>query len=489
MAHDHSPSDVALIPDAREQKKDLHRAAWACSLGSALEYYDFALYTLASALIFGPLFFPEQSRAMSLIASFGTYFLGFAVRPLGGVLFGMLGDRVGRKFVLTSTVLLMGISSTLIGALPTFHQIGYLAPVLLVVLRLLQGLGAGAEQAGAAVMMTEYAPEGRRGFYAALPFLGIQLGTILAALVYFLVVSGNDNVIASGLWRVPFFSSVVIVALALYMRMSLQESPTFVRLKALKRVCDNPLKSAMEHSRPTLLLGIGLRLGENGGSSIYQALAVSYIVGVVGLQGPVGVLTLICAACLGAMTVPIAGKLSDRFGRVVVYRAFAVLQLALAFPVWWVLSLGHVVASIIAISIALGIGTWGMFGTQAALMPELFGSRHRYMGVSIAREVSAVIAGGIAPMIGAGIIALVVASHDGDASAGINAWLPIACYLSLLTLITLYTTFKTPETLNRDLDEARDAWEMARAGKVMSGDISGVHVGSVITARHSIRAR
>jgi MHS family metabolite:H+ symporter-like MFS transporter len=461
MAHDHSPSDVALIPDAREQKKDLHRAAWACSLGSALEYYDFALYTLASALIFGPLFFPEQTRAMSLIASFGTYFLGFAVRPLGGVLFGMLGDRVGRKFVLTSTVLLMGISSTLIGALPTFHQIGYLAPVLLVVLRLLQGLGAGAEQAGAAVMMTEYAPEGRRGFYAALPFLGIQLGTILAALVYFLVVSGNDNVIASGLWRVPFFSSVVIVALALYMRMSLQESPTFVRLKALKRVCDNPLKSAMEHSRPTLLLGIGLRLGENGGSSIYQALAVSYIVGVVGLQGPVGVLTLICAACLGAMTVPIAGKLSDRFGRVVVYRAFAVLQLALAFPVWWVLSLGHVVASIIAISIALGIGTWGMFGTQAALMPELFGSRHRYMGVSIAREVSAVIAGGIAPMIGAGIIALVVASHDGDASAGINAWLPIACYLSLLTLITLYTTFKTPETLNRDLDEARDAWEMA----------------------------
>ena len=467
MTHDHSASDIATPPDAQAHKKDLHRAAWACSLGSALEYYDFALYTLASALIFGPLFFPEQTRAMSLIASFGTYFLGFAIRPLGGVLFGMIGDRVGRKFVLTSTVLLMGISSTLIGALPSFHQVGYLAPMLLVILRLLQGLGAGAEQAGAAVMMTEYAPEGRRGFYAALPFLGIQLGTILAALVYFLVVSGNDNVIESGLWRVPFFSSVVIVALGLYMRLSLKESPTFIRLKALKRVCVNPLKSAMEHSKPTLLIGIGLRLGENGGSSIYQALAVSYIVGVVGLQGPVGVLTLICAASLGAMTVPIAGKLSDRFGRVVVYRAFALVQLALAFPVWWVLSLGNVVASVIAISIALGIGTWGMFGTQAALLPELFGSRHRYMGVSIAREASAVIAGGIAPMIGAGIIALVVASHDGDASAGIGAWLPIACYLTLLTLITLYATFKTPETRNRDLDDPRDAWEIAHADSAM----------------------
>ena len=469
MTDDHPASDTATLPEAQAHKKDLHRAAWACSLGSALEYYDFALYTLASALIFGPLFFPEQTRAMSLIASFGTYFLGFAIRPLGGVLFGMIGDRVGRKFVLASTVLLMGISSTLIGALPSFHQVGYLAPVLLVVLRLLQGLGAGAEQAGAAVMMTEYAPEGRRGFYAALPFLGIQLGTILAAVVYFLVVSGNDNVIESGLWRWPFFSSVVIVALGLYMRMSLKESPTFIRLKALKRVCVNPLKSAMENSKPTLLIGIGLRLGENGGSSIYQALAVSYIVGVVGLQGPVGVLTLICAASLGAITVPIAGKLSDRFGRVVVYRAFALVQLALAFPVWWILSLGNVVASIIAISIALGIGTWGMFGTQAALLPELFGSRHRYMGVSIAREASAVIAGGIAPMIGAGIIALVVASHDGDASAGIGAWLPIACYLTLLTLITLYATFKTPETLNRDLDEPRDAWEIAH-------EASAVHV-------------
>jgi len=483
MTHDHSATDMTLDPDAHVRKKDLHRAAWACSLGSALEYYDFALYTLAAALIFGPLFFPEQTRAMSLIASFGTYFLGFAIRPLGGVLFGMIGDRIGRKFVLASTVLLMGISSTLIGALPTFEQVGYLAPVLLVILRLLQGLGAGAEQAGAAVMMTEYAPEGRRGFYAALPFLGIQLGTILAALVYFLVVSGNDNVIDSGLWRVPFFSSVVIVALGLYMRMSLKESPTFIRLKALKRVCDNPLKSALKYSKPTLLIGIGLRLGENGGSSIYQALAVSYIVGVVGLQGPVGVLTLICAATLGALTVPMAGKLSDRFGRVVVYRAFALLQLALAFPVWWVLSLGNVVASVIAISIALGIGTWGMFGTQAALMPELFGSRHRYMGVSIAREASAVIAGGIAPMIGAGIIALVVASHGGDPDAGVGAWLPIACYLAVLTLITLYTTFKSPETLNRDLDEPRDAWEMLHARSEASTTPPDAPVRAMLKAR------
>lgn len=461
-----SRSDAGSAPDqAPVATRELHRAAWACSLGSALEYYDFALYSLASALIFGPLFFPEQTRTMALIASFGTYFLGFAVRPLGGVLFGMIGDRLGRKVVLSATVLLMGVSSTLIGVLPTFATAGYLAPALLVLLRLLQGLGAGAEQAGAAVMMTEYAPKGRRGFFAALPFLGIQLGTILAAVVYYLVVSGTDNITESWVWRAPFLFSVVIIAVGLYMRLRLKESPTFIKMKAAQKQPQNPLKSALKHSRRSIMIGVGLRLAENGGSSIYQALAVSYIVSVVGLKGPIGVLTLICAAAVGACTVPISGKLSDRFGRVKVYRAFALLQLLLAFPVWWVLSQGNVAASIVAISIALGIGTWGMFGTQASLMPELFGSRHRYMGVSIAREASAVIAGGIAPLVGAGIIAWVVATHPGEANAALGAWVPIACYLAVLTLITLYTTFKMPETLNRDLDEPLDAVHISARAK------------------------
>ncbi|MFC0709418.1 MFS transporter [Azorhizophilus paspali] len=312
-------TEAAARHDDGIQAKDLRRAAWACSLGSALEYYDFALYTLASALIFGPLFFPEQTPEMRLIASFGTYFLGFAVR------------------------------------------------------------------------------------------------------------------------------------------LRLKESPTFVKIQEHKRTLDNPLKTVLTHSRRTLLIGVGLRLAENGGSSIYQAPAVSFIVGVIGLEGPVGVITLICAAAVGACTVPVAGKLSDRFGRVAVYRAFAFLQLALAFPVWWVLSQGEVVASVIAISIALGIGTWGRFGTQAALMPELFGAGHRYMGVSVAREASAAVAGGIAPMVGAGIIAAVVALNPDDPQAATGAWFPIACYLALLTLTTIYTTFKTLETLNRDLDDPRDA--------------------------------
>lgn len=437
--------------------QDLKRSAWALSLGSALEYYDFALYSLASALIFGPLFFPTQDGAMALILSFGTYFLGFAVRPLGGVIFGALGDKVGRKFVLTLTVLLMGISSTLIGVLPTYSHVGMLAPLLLVFLRLCQGLGAGAEQAGAAVMMTESSPRHRRGFFACLPFIGVQGGTVAAALVYFAMLYGVNDISDSWLWRVPFLFSAVIVGVALYMRLHMKESPTFSKLAAHNQEVHNPLKHSLKHSRSSILTGIGLRMAENGGSSIYQALAISYVAGVVGLQGPIGALTLVVAGAVGAITVVVAGKASDVYGRRTVYRFFALFQLIVAFPVWWVLSQGEIISTIVAITVALGIGTWGMFGAQGALMPELFGSRHRYMGVSIAREISAVIAGGIAPLIGALIMGATSYVLAGTEDARIYAWIPIAAYLSLLTLITVITAFKMPETLNRDLDDQHDA--------------------------------
>ena len=440
-------------PDVRITTADLHRAAWASSLGSALEYYDFALYSLASALIFGPLFFPSSNPNVGLLASFGTYFLGFAIRPVGGILFGILGDRIGRKLVLLATVLLMGVASTLIGVLPTYETAGFWAPVLLILLRLLQGLGAGAEQAGAAVLMTEYAPRDRRGFFAALPFMGIQLGTILAAAIYFLLLLRIDNVTQSWLWRLPFLFSVVIIVVAIWIRFRLKESPAFVKLEAKHQVMHNPLRNLLANSMRNVLVVIGLRMGENGGSSIYQALAVSYVVSVIGLKGPVGALCLVCAASLGAITTPLSGALTDRYGRVKVYRFCAALQLVIAFPVWWIFSRGEIISTVVAITIALACGVWGMFGAQGALLPELFGARHRYIGVSVAREASAVLAGGIAPFIGAALIGWST-TNLGSAKA---AWVPIAGYLAVLSLITIVATFFTPETQGRDLDDPRDA--------------------------------
>ncbi len=435
---------------------DLYRAAWAASLGSALEYYDFALYNLASALIFGPLFFPSSDPAMGLIASFGAYFLGFAIRPVGGIVFGTLGDRYGRKFVLMATILLMGIASTLIGLLPTYASAGIWAPILLVGCRLLQGLGAGAEQAGAAVLMAEYAPAKRRGYFAALPFMGVLLGTVMAAAIYFALVRVED-ISQSWLWRVPFLLSVVIIAVAIWIRLKLKESPSFTKLEARQQVNDSPLKHLIRHSKPTLLKVIGMRMAENGGSSIYQSLAISYMVTATGLKGPIGPIALLLAGVSGAVIIPMTGMLSDRFGRVPVYRAFALYQLLLAYPTWWVLSQGNAAASIAMLCVALA-GVWGMFATQGALLPELFGAQHRYAGVAVGREVSAVIAGGVAPLICASIIAWATA-HWGGAEGRVMAWIPLATYVAILSLIGVVTTFYTPETRGRDLDDLRDAAE------------------------------
>ena len=433
---------------------DLYRAAWAASLGSALEYYDFALYNLASALIFGPLFFPSSTPAIGLIASFGAYFLGFAIRPVGGIIFGTLGDRYGRKFVLMATILLMGIASTLIGFLPTYASAGIWAPILLVGCRLLQGLGAGAEQAGAAVLMAEYAPAKRRGYFAALPFMGVLLGTVMAAAIYFALVRVED-LSQSWLWRVPFLLSIVIIAVAIWIRLKLKESPSFAKLEARSEVNENPLRHLIQHSRPTLLKVIGLRMAENGGSSIYQSLAISYIATATGLKGQIGPIALLLAGASGAIIIPLAGMASDRFGRIPVYRAFAVYQLLLAYPTWWVLSLGNATASIAMLCVALA-GVWGMFATQGALLPELFGAQHRYAGVAVGREVSAVIAGGVAPLVGASMIAWATL-HWGGHEGTILAWIPLASYVAILSLIGVVTTYFTPETRGRDLDDLRDA--------------------------------
>ena len=471
-----STSDTALT-DTTVTPRDLRRAALGASVGSALEYYDFALYTLASALVFGPLFFPSDNPTTGLILSFATYFIGFAVRPLGGLFFGRLGDRVGRKFVLLATISLMGVASTGIGLLPTYDVnpgdwyggVGLLAPILLIVLRVLQGLGAGAEMAGASILMTEYAPKRRRGYYASLPFMGVQVGTVAAALVYFLVYRGHGAITETWLWRVPFLASILILGVAMYLRVNLKESPTFKKLEVRDQLDERPLTNLLKYSRPSLLRGIGLRLAENGSSSMYQALAVAYVTSAaVGVKGPIGALSLVFAATLGAVMVPVAGRLSDRFGRVATYRGFAIFQLLTAFPIWWALSQGSTVLTIVVISLGLGIGTWGMFGSHSAFMSELFGAKQRYLGVSMARELSAVISGGIAPLIGAWIISLVVASDGGSGvpGAGLGAWVFIAAYLAILTLITVATTFVTPDPADRDLDDPRDAVTAGREDRL-----------------------
>lgn len=434
----------------QEYADNLRRATLASSIGSALEYYDFALYGLAAALIFGKLFFPALGANAALIASFATLAVGFLARPIGGLIFGVLGDKIGRKWVLMVTIALMGGASTLIGALPTADQLGplgWIAPALLIVCRLLQGLGAGAEQAGATVLMAEYSPRKRRGFFSALPFVGIMLGTLLASVVFWLITLAPEDVLLGWLWRIPFLVSILLILVAVFIRSRLKETPAYIELEKSDQVSESPMRELFTtpSSRRNVLIGIGLRMAENGGSYIYNNLAVSYLV-LMGVQKSWGPIAVAAAAIVGCFTIPLTGHLSDRYGRKPVYRAGAIVLAVIAYPSWYLFSLGNPILGVVMIALAIGFGVNGMLGPQCAMLPELFGAKHRYIGVAVSREFSAILAGGLGPFIGAWLLQITD-----------NAWWPVATFVFVLSLITLYSTFVAPETAHRDVTKVEDA--------------------------------
>ncbi|TVU61539.1 MHS family MFS transporter [Paenarthrobacter nitroguajacolicus] len=440
---------AAEADDAVVEPEQLRRATLASSVGSALEYYDFYIYGLASALIFGPLFFSPLGPDGALIASFATYGVGFAARPFGGLFFGYIGDRFGRKMVLILTIALMGTASFAIGLLPTFEQAGMLGAVLLVALRIVQGLGAGAEQAGATTLISEVAPRRRRGFFASLPFVGIQLGTLLGAGTFALIAMADKSVLQGWLWRVPFLASFILIAVAIFIRLKLKETPAFQELEKHKNVVKNPIGELWRHSKKNVLIGIGLRMGENGNSSIYSALLVSFMsmpAGVFAGNNSIGPVGLLIAAGFAAVMVVTFGALSDKYGRVPVYRYGALFQAIIAVPAFYLVTLGNVTLVWVVMAVGIAIGVQSMLGPQCPLLPELFGSQYRFTGVAMSREISAVLAGGLAPLLGA--LMLAATNHS---------WLVLAIYSLVLALISFVTTFFTPETAGRDLVSTEDA--------------------------------
>ena len=433
--------------DTREREGQLKRATYASSIGSALEYYDFALYGLASALIFGKLFFPGDDPASALIKSFAIYGVGFLARPIGGLFFGIMGDKIGRKFVLVVTIVLMGGASTLIGALPTYQQVGVWAPILLLCLRLMQGFGAGAEQAGATVLMAEVAPVHRRGFFAALPFIGIQGGTLIAAAVFAYMGTLPEEVLLGWAWRIPFLASFLMIIVAVYIRSKLKETPTFQELENQKNTARQPLPELFKNSGSLVLKGVGLRMAENGGSYLFQSVAVAFVTTAPLTQDKTtGSLAVAFGSLIGLFSVPFTGHLSDKYGRRTIYRLGAIFMTVYAFPAWYLLSLNNQMLTIAVIAVGIGVCVNTMLGPQCALLPELFGNRSRYLGVAMSREISAVLAGGLAGIIGA---TLIKAYH--------GSWVPLAIYMFILAIITLVSTFLIPETQGRDLLMVEDA--------------------------------
>ncbi|MEV4730534.1 MFS transporter [Saccharopolyspora sp. NPDC049426] len=439
-------SSTADTTEAPPDRKAVRRAAWAGLIGTTLEQYDFVIYGTASALIFSKLFFPNISPVAGILASFSAYAVGFAARPLGGLIFSRFGDRLGRKWVLVATLLLMGGSTLAIGLLPTYSQVGLLAPVLLVACRFFQGMGAGAEQAGGATLLTETAGRGKRGALASLVMTGAALGTALGAVAWILAQSLPEEALMSWGWRLVFGSSILVTVAALVIRRKLNESPVFQELKEQVGETKAPVAETFSKGRKPLMLAFFLNVGSNAQSYTYQVFMASYLVSTVGVDKAFVPKVLLLGAICGGIAAFGFGALSDVVGRKSVYSTIMGALVLLPVPTFIALNTGSPVAITVAIVIGFILACHGSVGVQMSYFPELFGNRYRYAGVALGREFSSVVGGGVAPLICAGLMA-----------AFGGSWVPVAIYMMVIMAISFIASLVAPETKDRDLNVAHDA--------------------------------
>ncbi|WZU30961.1 Fosfomycin resistance protein AbaF [Rhodococcus ruber] len=401
--------------------------------GTALEYYDFSIYGLAAALVFPTLFFPQSSALIGIMASFGTLAVGYVSRPLGAIVFGHLGDRIGRKPVLVTTLVIMGVASTLIGLLPTYDHIGSWAAAALITLRFLQGIAFGGEWGGAILMAFEYARPERRGFFASVPQVGPAVGTLLGNAAFLLVTLLPEEDLMLWGWRIPFLVSAVLVALGLVVRLKIAESPEFATLKQQSATARIPIVEILRNHLEPVLLVCGGFLGYGAFSIVALTFLVGYARGTLGVSSTVTLAAILATCAIQIPVILAGGYLSDRFGRRRIMTFGPLAGIAGTFLLFWATSTAQPVWIVVGYVVGMGILFTSAYGAQPALFADSFDPAVRYTGMSLGYQLSNVIGSGMMPLIATALLSATGTLYSVAFTIAIALALSMACLLALVT--------------------------------------------------------
>lgn len=432
----------------------IRKVVVASFIGTTIEWYDFFIYTTAAALVFPQLFFPSFEPLAGTLASFATYAVGFLARPLGGVIFGHYGDKIGRKAMLVTTLLIMGIATFVVGLLPTYETIGIWAPILLVVLRLLQGLGLGGEWGGAVLMAVEHSPDDKRGLNGSWPQMGVPAGLVLGTGAFAGVSAISGEAFVTWGWRVPFLLSILLIALGLYIRLAIYESPAFSRVRESGTEARMPIVDVFRTYPKNVLLAVGSRIGIDVVFYIFAVYVLTYVSTNLGLPRNLGLIAISIAALIEIFTIPAFASLSDKVGRRPVLMAGAAFLGLWIFPFFWLLDTKSASLIILAVIVGLSIGHAAVYGTQASFYAELFGTRVRYSGASLGYQLAGIFGGALAPIIATALYA----ATGGPGLIGV--------YVAVLCLLSIVCVYLADETFRRDIyeDEPQERQLIAEQG-------------------------
>jgi len=424
-----SPTQSTLASQPLE-RRDLRKVALASLIGTTIEWYDFFIYGVAASLIFNQLFFPALSPASGTLVSVATIGVAFVARPLGGIIFGHIGDRIGRKKTLVTTLLIAGIATTLVGVLPTYDAIGVLAPILLVIIRFAQGIGLAGEWGGAVLMAAEHAPKNRRGFYAGWPQMGVAFGVVLAN-GFFLILGAilTPEQFESWGWRIPFLASVVLIGVGLFIRLRVMESPIFQKLEQTDKRAKAPLLEALRRKPGTLVLATLALVLNLVAFYVLMTFMLSYTTGTLKMERNVVLAGVLVSAIVLAIGTLLASRASDSFGRKKVILTFYVCWLIFAFPMFWLTNSANGV--LVGLALSIGMFLTSAYGPIAALLAELFPPQIRYSGMSLSFQVAAVLGGGLAP------IAAVALAETGMGFNAVALLIVVAAVVSIGAMLGL----------------------------------------------------